>query len=67
MPVHNCLVVVQVITKRLNMEVIFSELTITMIKPSAGKKPRMRLKAAEGRRFFTSIDMLARAILCTRK
>ena len=63
----NLFVMIKVVTKRLGMEVIFGGLTITMIKPAAGKKPRMRLKAAEGRRFFTSIDMLARTILSTRK
>ena len=43
---------IKVVTKQLNMDVIFGELTITMIRPAAGKKPRMRLKAAEGRRFY---------------
>ena len=48
--------------KRLGLEPPFNALTIRMIKPQASKRPRMALKAAEGRYFLPVLTkMLADA------
>lgn len=43
---------INIVARECSLEPPFAELTIGMIKPQGNKRPRMRLKAAEGRTFL---------------